>query len=178
MIKVKKAHELLSGDAAIRAKVAGEMPSSWPIPLLEQGGLRYLAFYYAVWFQPPSEEGSLYPPTWLSAVDASSGKVLSVQPKDPTFFGINSPRDQSFDKVKYDHPYGPDEMEPKIDEFLETYNVLVERWLKLKPSERSKAAPRDPTIENFLKLFTAFTPAAFFEVYRRLGPDFFAWVDL
>ncbi|WP_395735941.1 hypothetical protein [Prosthecobacter sp.] len=167
MKSVAELNEIVEGNSVIRAKVAAELLSSWPIPHNHPNiGKSVLIFYHAMNLPPPHEYYEIYPPNWLVVLDAESGKPFEVEKKDPKYYGINSPPNKPFSRFKYSHPFEGAELDQKIEFFSSNYTKILNLWFN-KDRNYQKSMLKD-----FQRDFNWFVPSPTHRFYSHLNPEF------
>lgn len=174
MISAKGIYETFNASREIRAKVADELRNSYPIPVRDGDRFYWRCFYFAAFGRPPSLMRDIYPPQWSAVLDRD-GRLLDVRKWTPADYGLNADPDEPFGKVSYVAQGGglgsPVE---RVEHLLTAYDPAVAAW----DAGKDPDAPEQRALRStFRTWFYSLAEPFFLPVYRRIGPDFFGWIE-
>lgn len=166
MKSVLELNDIAEGDPKIRAKVAAELVSSWPIPF--ELGVRksVMIFYHAMSLPPPHDRFEIYPPNWLVVLDVESGKPITIEKHDPSYYGISSAPNVPFARFKYTHPFEGEQLDNELKKFNATYTKVLKSWFGGADDITEKV------LSSFRRDFAWFVPQPTHRIYTYLSPEF------
>lgn len=167
MKSVAEINEIIEGSSEIRARVAGELTSGWPIPhVTDEANHAVLVFYFAMHLPPPQDEFKVYPPNWFVVLNADSGKILKLEKKPPIHYGIDVPPDKPFANFKYTHPFDGNELDEKVRSFCAIYTKVLSAWFLGENNLSNEIR------DSFRRNFHWFVPSPTQRIYRHLHRKF------
>jgi len=158
----------------IRSKVAIELRNSYPIPIRDGDNYYWRAFYFSVFFSPPATQREIYPPGWSAALSAD-GHLMNVDKLAPVDYGLVADPDQPLGTHSYVE-LGREDGSPidRVEHLLAAYDPVVAAW-------STNENPETPAARNnravFRRWFFGLAEPFFLPVYRRIGADFFDWIE-